>query len=210
MSKIKAIFPMIGNIVKGLSTVSILALNLFIAYIMFAPDSYPKPFYINYRTMVLLAPIDGTQVAGEEPAAEPTVDPLEAYEPGEGVMVDTGTKIVNLADAGGRRYLKTTITIEVAPPAGLHAAEETTTEGGDHAGAEATEDPILTAFTDEMNANMPVINDTLTTLLSSKTFEDIYTIDGKEALRLEIQANLNARLPELYVIAVYFTEFIVQ
>jgi len=205
MSKIKAIFPLIGNIVKGLSTVSILGLNLFIAYIMFAPDSYPKPVYINHRTMVLLAPIDSTQVVGEAATPEPTVDPLVEYEPGEGELVDTGTKIVNLADAGGRRYLKTTITIEVAPPAGLQATEETA-----HAGGEATEDPILTAFADGMNANMPVINDTLTTLLSSKTFEEIYTIDGKEALRLEIQANLNARLPELYVIAVYFTEFIVQ
>ena len=207
MSKLKGIFSIVGNVVKWIALISILSMNLFLGYIVLAPDSFPKPLYINYRTMVLLAPLDGTQTAGNsEGEAEATVAP-EDLQPGEGLMVDTGTKIVNLADPGGRRYLKTTITIEVAPPAGLETATEAASGGEE---AAPTEDPILTAFNDAMTANMPVINDTLTTLLSSKTFEGVYTIEGKEALRVEIQETLNTRLPELHVIAVYFTEFIVQ
>jgi flagellar FliL protein len=210
MSKLKGIFGIVGNVVKWIALISILGMNLFLGYIVLAPDSFPKPLYINYRTMVLLAPLEGTETAGSgEAEGEAEVSPEELH-PGDGLMVDTGTKIVNLADPGGRRYLKTTITIEVAPPAGLATHSEEEAAAGGHEGAAATEDPVLTAFNDTMTANMPVINDTLTTLLSSKTFEGIYTIDGKEALRVEIQETLNERLPELHVIAVYFTEFIVQ
>jgi flagellar FliL protein len=57
---------------------------------------------------------------------------------------------------------------------------------------------------------MPAINDSLITLISSKSFEQINTAEGKEMLRLEIMDLVNSRLTEYHVIAIYFTEFVVQ
>jgi len=48
------------------------------------------------------------------------------------------------------------------------------------------------------------------TLLSTKTYDDLYTADGKEKLRLEIMNDLSQRLPDLHIISIYFTEFVVQ
>ena len=119
--------------------------------------------------------------------------------------------VVNLADPGGRRFLKATITIEVPPldfffP--VEAVEATATPAAE--GAAAAEDPRTAEFTTLIDNKMPIINDILNTLLTSKTFDQIYTVEGKEALREEIKKEINARLPELGVIAVYFTEFVVQ
>jgi hypothetical protein len=61
-----------------------------------APDSFPKPFYINYRTMVLLAPIDGTQTG----TSRPPRPRWTRWKNPAGRRADGrhGTKIVNLAD----------------------------------------------------------------------------------------------------------------
>jgi flagellar basal body-associated protein FliL len=209
MSRILPIFKGIGRGVQILAVITILAMNLLMAYIMFAPDELPKPFYLNYKPGGVAMPfaIGGvTPTAGPVGTPTPTPDPLQEYQPGQGLMVDTGTKIINLADPGGRRYLKVTITLEVAPPPGV----EVTSTVSSGTNATPVANAALTAFNDKMSGRMPVINDTLTTLLSSKTFDSIYTMDGKEQLRQEIQKTLNTRLPDLYVIAVYFTEFVVQ
>jgi flagellar FliL protein len=223
MNRLKPILGIVGTVARYVVMTSIFGMNALMGYIMFAPDTLPKPFYItSVMSPEALALVEGvlppeeTEAApeGEAVAEVEAVNPLEAYHPGEGIMIDTGTKIVNLADAGGRRYLKTTITLEVAPPAevalALEAAAATETSGEHGGGEAAAEDPALTAFNDTMSERMPIINDTLTSLLSSKTFETVYTVDGKEALRGEIINTLNQRVPDLYVIAVYFTEFIVQ
>jgi len=207
----KRILPILKGIGRGfqvVAVISILAVNLLMIYIMFAPDELPKPFYLNYKPGGLaLAFIGSATPAGPLPTQTPTPDPLKLYKPGQGLMVDTGSKIINLADPGGRRYLKTTVTLEVAPPPGVVV---TTTASSASSAGSTTTNAALTAFNDKMSGRMPVINDTLTTVLTSKTFDEIYTVQGKEQLRTEIQNTLNSRLPDLYVIAVYFTEFVVQ
>ncbi len=47
-------------------------------------------------------------------------------------------------------------------------------------------------------------------LLSTKTFEDLYTAEGKERLRLELIQVISQRMPEFKLLSVYFTEFVVQ
>jgi flagellar basal body-associated protein FliL len=47
-------------------------------------------------------------------------------------------------------------------------------------------------------------------LLSTKTFEQLYTAEGKEQLRVELMQAIGSRLPEFDLISVYFTEFVVQ
>jgi flagellar FliL protein len=92
------------------------------------------------------------------------------------------TFIANLADEGGSRYLKATFQIEFLG---------------------ATVPP-------DVNARLPRIRDLVLTLLSSKTFDDVRTPEGKQQLREEIIARVNQVLERDVVKAVYFTEFIVQ
>ena len=208
------IFKSIGQVLQGIMLISIFVMNLLMGYIMFAPDDFPKPFYLSYAgqgtTTVIVAPgttnvTENTTESGG--SAESTTTEIPA-EPGNGKIVDTGSKIVNLADPGGRRYLRATVALEVMPPTEVLEAMNATPAAAAEGEAEA--DPILTEYNDEINALLPIINDTITTALSSKTFESIYTAEGKDLLREEIKEQLNTRLPELQVIAVYFTEFVVQ
>lgn len=216
MKKLLPIFNIVGRILIGLGLASIAGMNLLMGYIMFAPDELPKPFYLAYRDITAApfagepAAVQGTEQAGQAAATSSLTEQPEIVattQPGQGIMVETGTKIVNLADPGGRRYLKATIVLEVAAPPEVLAA---TAQAGKDGGEGGSPNAALTAFNDEINKRIPMINDTLTTLLSSKTFESIYTVEGKEALRLEILTEIDKRLPDLHVIAVYFTEFVVQ
>ena len=65
-------------------------------------------------------------------------------------------------------------------------------------------------FKQALEPRRPLIDDTVITLLSSKTFEQVYSATGKEELRKQIISVLNSRMTEYKVIFVYFTEFTVQ
>jgi flagellar FliL protein len=89
--------------------------------------------------------------------------------------------IANLADDGGRRYLKATFQVDFGghvPPA--------------------------------IEGRLPQTRDLLLTLFTSKTFDEIRTPEGKQQLREEIIARVNQVLDRDLAKAVYFTEFIVQ
>jgi flagellar basal body-associated protein FliL len=212
MQRVGPVLKITGQVAQGIALTSIFAMNALMGYIMFAPDDLPKPFYLTYAGELPTAASAASAGHAAEASGEATAGPevVKVYQPGEGVMVETGTKIVNLADPGGRRYLKATITIEVAPPDTTPTETTAAAEGGHGSSAAATEDPAMAEFTDKMNKRLPIINDILTTLLSGQTFEGIYTVEGKETLRLEILGQLNERMPDLQVISVYFTEFVVQ
>ncbi len=89
--------------------------------------------------------------------------------------------VVNLADPMGRRYLKITLDVEVA------------------AGA-----------TEELNAAMPKVKDSLLLLLSSKFYSEISSMDQKLELKNEIMDRLNQIIGKGKVKNVYFTEFVIQ
>ena len=101
---------------------------------------------------------------------------------GTGGIVSLEPFIANLADDGGRRYLKATFQIDFG-------------KGG---------------APGVMNARLPQVRDLLLTLFTSKTFDEIRTPEGKQQLREEIIARINQVLDRDAVKAVYFTEFIVQ
>ena len=244
LGKIGSVFGLLGKIVMPILLVLMLGVLVFAGYTLFAPDDWPKIVCLSFTDGNGAIYSSGCGVNGPaavtsgneqtntgehstegnanqgETVTVPTKDPevVVIAEPGQGLKVETGTKIVNLADPGGRRFLKATIVIEVAPPlavleAQTAAAEAATagTGGGEgEGGGGAVEDPAITAFNEEMTQRMPIINDTLVTVLSSKTYEEIYTGAGKGTLKEELIASLNKILPELHVIAVYFTEFVVQ
>ncbi|OGP15067.1 MAG: hypothetical protein A2052_05195 [Deltaproteobacteria bacterium GWA2_54_12] len=90
--------------------------------------------------------------------------------------------IVNLQDNSGTRYLKLTINLELSE--GASAADLT---------AQATQ-----------------IRDSLIILLSSKSYTDIGTVEGKYLMRDEIVARVNQFLKKGKVKTAYFTEFVIQ
>ena len=202
MKKVLKIFGIIGQVFLITLVVVSSLLSLALAYIVFAPDDLPKPFYLNYIY----------------PTPEPTPDPLslpleaiatevpkEEVLPGEGIMIDTGTKIINLAEPGGRRYIRIGVVLEFVPPEEDPEAKPVAAEGEG-----AAIDPLVEEFTNEVNARLPMINDTVITLLSSKSFEQLYTTEGKEALRHEIMEKIQSLMPHDELLGVYFTEFVVE
>ncbi|MCI0521600.1 MAG: flagellar basal body-associated FliL family protein [Chloroflexi bacterium] len=219
MKKILAFLPKLGI---ALLVLPLIGVNLAMAYIMFAPDTWPKPFYLQYVFPTLpenasaetnnggketahaaepkpAASSEHSSSSGsEESAAEAPSVPLE-IRPGQGLMVDTGSKIVNLVDPTGRRYLRTGIVLEYAPRDLTYyvmTGEEKAL--------------FLEEFNAEIETILPVVNDIIITALSTQTFESVYTAEGKEALRAQIMNTINSQVPEQRIIFVYFTEFVVQ
>ncbi len=189
----------------GLVLFTTFALNLSIVYLLFAPDTYPKPVHLSFPSAASVSAAGATgdnipavPTATQSPTAEPYVLRLEV-EPGNGVMINTGTKVINLSDPTGRKYLRVTVVLEFSPdnPEYFEMPDE-------------EKEIYLTEFSDELNEKMPIINDCITTILSSKSFEDVYTVEGKDILRVQLIDSLNERLPEYQIIYAYFTEFVVQ
>lgn len=88
--------------------------------------------------------------------------------------------VVNLADPNARRYLKVVLEVEV------------------------TSNPEL------LEDNKAKIRDALLMLLSSKTSQDLSTLEGKILLRKEIVDRLNQAIGQPKVSRVYFTDFVIQ
>lgn len=92
------------------------------------------------------------------------------------------TVMVNLADAAGDRYLKVGMEVEVSSPDAVQ----------------------------EIQAQSAKIRDAIIILMSSKTYADLATTEGKMQLKNEVAARLNQILGTPRVVRIYFTEFVVQ
>jgi len=92
--------------------------------------------------------------------------------------------IVNLMDNSGtgKKYLKITMELEVVGEAEKKKVENYKTQ----------------------------LKDTILMLLSSRSFEEINTVEGKMDLKQTLLARINQALGENVVSRIYFTEFVVQ
>ena len=99
-----------------------------------------------------------------------------------GPIYPLDTFIVNLADEGGKRYLRVTMNLEL------------------------TDDK----FESQMEHRLPQVRDSVLTILPTKRFDDIRTVEGKTFLRNEIIAKLNTLFGSESVANIYFTEFVIQ
>ena len=106
----------------------------------------------------------------------------EGLPPGLGVMFTMDPFVVNLAGSEGKRFLKVTTTLELSSP----------------------------EVNPEFEENLQKITDSILVLLSSKSFEDVYSVQGKFKLKDEITTRVNRFLVVGHVKDAYFTEFIVQ
>lgn len=191
MKIVPKIFNIVIKIAGIFSIVVISVFSLVTAYIIYAPNEFPKPFRLvyDYSTPSTVVKFNN---------ATPTPLP-KIYSPGEGIMANMSTKIINLADASGRKYIRVTMVLEFAPDdpkfTEMKAEEKT-------------------AYLQDINGRianlMPLMDDTVITLLSTKTFDELYPASGKELLRLEIMKAIAAKVSSPQIISVYFTEFVVQ
>lgn len=92
------------------------------------------------------------------------------------------TVMVNLADAAGDRYLKVGMEVEVSA-------------------ADAVRD---------IQAQSARIRDAIIILLSSKSYAELSSSEGKMLLKNEVASRLNQILGTPRVVRVYFTDFVVQ
>ncbi|MEA2100397.1 MAG: flagellar basal body-associated protein FliL [Campylobacterota bacterium] len=99
-----------------------------------------------------------------------------------GILYPLDSFTINLKSDAGRRYLKTTISLEL--------------EG---------EELSL-----ELDANAPVLRDRIIRILTSKTLEEISSKKGKQKVTLQIIDTLNAMLSDGKIQGIYFTEFVIQ
>ncbi len=200
----KNLFKKIPKVFGYIAIGSLLAMNLIMAFVLIAPPELYDPIYTRlYGDVASAQAQTETEAASEHtgagtPTEEPPSAPLE-IRPGQGLMIDTGSKIVNLVDPTGRKYLRVGIYLEFAP-----------TDLRFYTMPEEEKALFITTFEEDINNKMPIINDVIITLISSKTFDSVYTADGKEILRKELLDTVNTQLHEYRVIFVYFTEFVVQ
>ena len=124
--------------------------------------------------------VSSIQALAAAPAAEEPVE--EAPTPKIGPIHALDTFIVNLADEGGVRYLRTTMKLELADDQSVNFAEE----------------------------RLPLIRDCILMTLPTKKYADINTAEGKMMLRDELIAKLNGIMVPGSISNIYFTEFVVQ
>ena len=99
-----------------------------------------------------------------------------------GVMFPMDPFIVNLAGSEGKRFLKVTIFLEMSTP----------------------------EVNVEIKGKIQKVTDSILVLLSSKAFEDVYSVQGKFKLKDEITTRVNRFLVVGHIKDAYFTEFIIQ
>jgi flagellar protein FliL len=127
-----------------------------------------------------------SQAAASRPAADvPPVTHLLVLEP----------LLVNLADAGGSSYLRVALTLRVADAAkngNNPAAKGESKEGksNDDSGA--------------------AVRDTVLAVLGRQTSDDLLAADGKEHLKVALKSGMAQHNPDLKVVDVFFTDFLVQ
>ncbi|MCB0210192.1 MAG: flagellar basal body-associated FliL family protein [Anaerolineae bacterium] len=176
-------------------------------YVLLAPDTWWKPFYIRVEDPAAVATTQtqGDIAAPQAVTSSQTMQTQEVQSVGYfqgrqplGIMYALDPKVVNLAEPGGLRYLKATITLELWPLEDFSNIEE----------EERTQ--AEEKFLETIDARRPKIDDIATSLLSSKAFTDIATIEGKEQLKQELSTAINDSLGYQGVVNVYFTDFVIQ
>jgi flagellar FliL protein len=99
-----------------------------------------------------------------------------------GPMYPMDQFIVNLLSEGGSKYLKVSLDIELSVP----------------------------ELSAEMDLKKAVVRDIIIRVMSSKTFEEVSTMKGKDRLKDEIVGKINDILTDGQVKNIFFTDFVVQ
>jgi flagellar FliL protein len=121
-------------------------------------------------------------LSGDAKSEKPKPTEKEQVAALAGPIISLAPFIVNLADPKGKRYLKVKVEMELSN--------------------QVTEK--------ELRKRMPQVRDQIILSLSSKSYQQVRGVPGKNVLRDELTARTNAILKLGKVKKVYFTDFVVQ
>lgn len=116
------------------------------------------------------------------PRAEGAVSARSGQQKDMGPTVDLSEFLVNIISEDNSHYLRASMTIELSSA----AAQE------------------------ELIRRMPQVRDAILLLISNKTFEELYDLQGKMQLKAEIRLAVDELISTGEVTSVYLTDFIVQ
>ena len=131
-------------------------------------------FFMMWNKMSSMNVVNSEEVENDTEAEEAveTMGPTKKLE----------TFIVNLADKGGKRYLRVSMDLELEKEETVEIVEKI----------------------------LPKIRDAILMILPTKKYEDIGTVEGKSALRNEMLIKINELMKPEEIKNIYFTEFVVQ
>lgn len=126
----------------------------------------------------------------------------------QGILLDLGEFILNLADTTGRRYLKVGVALEISKTQEeIDLANIPQKQGH----SESQQDALSASITAEMERYKPAIRDAVISVLSSKTSDELSTPTGKELAKEEILEMVNGIFEgQREVVRVSFGQFIIQ
>lgn len=165
---------------------------------------------VNYFLQSNLLTTQLKTVTADQSGAEGEGEELD--KPEKGIVLDLGDFTMNLSDIEPRRYLKANVAIEITNPEPDPNAviEEPKKASGGHGAPEAAPDPKA-AIVAEMEQYKPAIRDSVITVLTSKTSDELATTAGKELAKQQIAEAVNGIFDgEREVIRVSFGQFIMQ
>jgi len=120
------------------------------------------------------------------PAADAEAEAAAAGEKEEegfiGTLFEVDPMVVNLEQSKGKRYLKVKMSFELNKE----------------------------KVQEELKARLPQLRDAILLMLSSKSFKDVSTVEGKLALRDSLLTRINGLLTTGFIKRIYFEEFVVQ
>jgi flagellar FliL protein len=152
-----------------------LLIAVILVVVLFFMGMMGAGFYILW-SRIPAPPVD---VDGDKDMIE---EEVEEEQPDVGPLYSIGTMVVNLADKGGKRYLRVNMELELSHP----------------------------EVAEEIEKRLPLIRDSILMVLSTKTYEDISTTDGKNELRNQLVMSLGKFFMTGNIVNVFFTEFVVQ
>ncbi len=125
-----------------------------------------------------------------------------------GLIYPVSDRVVNLAGPPGvRNYARIELAFEFEPPADAKKAKG---GGGGH-GAPASSEPVLDPALEPVSHRKVQIDDAVLRIISSKTLEEMTSVEGKEALKVELMEAVDEIVggkPE--IIGVYIVRLVVQ
>jgi flagellar FliL protein len=140
-----------------------------------------------------------SKVLGVGPAAAQEQAASKHEPPPTGILYIPKERIVNLADTGSLRYVKIVVAMEIHDP-GLKGK---TPKGEEYKKYQEELGKELKPFA-------PLLDDQITSVVSTKTVSQLVTAEGKQRLKEELLDRFNHVLHEHKVLNVYFSEFVIQ
>lgn len=144
------------------------------------------------KLAVAAAPAPAGQAPGKSAFTETTAEGKSSAELPSSKVLALDPMVVNLSDSGGRAYLRASISLRIAE------------EGEKKVEKEGKPDPAAAA------GKTAALRDTTLSVLGEQTSDGLLGSGGVGAVKKRLRERYALDNPEVHVLDVYFTDFLVQ